>query len=163
MPIRVLLTGGTIDNLEYSSVDKHPNNQKTIIPDLLETSRISLDYIIEGVCFKDSKFLDDSDRELILSKCKQSREERIIITHGTMTMPITAKFLGKHKLPKVIVLAGAAVPGNMANSDALFNLGLAFAAVQLLPHGAYVTMNGKIFPWDNVKKNLDTGYFIAEK
>src|SRR3989338_3983332 len=133
MAIKVLITGGTIDNLEYDSEDNVPKNKKSIIPDLLKKSRISLDYNIEEACFKDSKFLNDADRELILKKCIECNEEKIIITHGTMTMPTTAKYLGKHKLVKTIVLVGAAIPGNKKDSDALFNIGMAFASVQLLP------------------------------
>ena len=163
MAIKVLITGGTIDNLEYDSEDKVPKNQKTIIPDLLKKSKISLDYDVEEVCFKDSRFVNDSDRKVLLKKCKECPEDKIVITHGTMTMPLTSKYLGKNKLSKTIVLLGSAIPGNKENSDALFNIGLAFASVQLLPHGVYVTMNGKIFLWNNVKKNLDTGYFETEK
>lgn len=163
MAIKVFIMGGTIDDLEYNSEDKAPKNQKSIIPDLLKKSRISLDYDVEEVCFKDSRFINDSDRELLLKKCNECLEERIVVTHGTMTMPITAKYLGEHKLSKTIVLLGAAIPGNKENSDALFNIGLAFASVQLLPYGVYVTMNSKIFSWNNVKKNLDTGFFEKEK
>jgi len=161
--IKVLITGGTIDDLEYESEENAPKDQKSIIPDLLKKSRISLDYNVEEVCFKDSKFMNDADKELLLKKCQECSDEKIVVTHGTMTMPITAKFLGKEKLSKTIVLLGAAIPGNKENSDALFNMGLAFSSVQLLPHGVYVTMNGKIFSWDNVKKNLDTGFFETEK
>ena len=66
MAIRVLITGGTIDDLEYDSEDKAPKNKKSIIPELLKKSRISLDYKIEEVCFKDIKFLNEADRNLIL-------------------------------------------------------------------------------------------------
>ncbi len=163
MTIKVFIMGGTIDNLDYDTEDKAPKNQKSIIPSLLKKSRISLDYDVEEVCFKDSRFVNDNDRELLLKKCKECPEKKIVVTHGTMTMPITAKYLGKSKLPKTIVLLGSAIPGNRDNSDALFNIGLAFASVQLLPHGVYVTMNGKIFLWNNVKKNLDTGFFETEK
>lgn len=163
MTIKIFITGGTIDDLEYDSEDNAPKNQKTIIPDLLKKSKISLDYNVEEVLFKDSKFLNDNDRESLLNKCKECSEEKIVITHGTMTMPITAKYLGKHKLSKTIVLLGAAIPGNKENSDALFNIGLALASVQFLPYGVYVTMNGKIFSWKNVKKNLNTGFFETEK
>ncbi|MBI2576253.1 asparaginase [Candidatus Woesearchaeota archaeon] len=163
MAIKVFITGGTIDNLDYDTEGEAPKDQKTIIPNLLKRSKISFGYDIEMVCFKDSRFLDDHDRELLLKKCKGCPEEKIIVTHGTMTMPTTAQFLGRNKLPKTIVLAGSAIPGNKPNSDALFNLGFAFGAVQVLPPGVYVAMNGKIFLWNNVKKNLDTGFFEAEE
>ncbi len=163
MAIKILITGGTIDDLEYDSEANAPKNQKSLIPDLLKRARISAGHAIEQVCFKDSRLVNDSDRKLLLEKCKGCPEEEIIVTHGTVTMPITAKYLGEAKLPKTIVLLGAAIPGNMENSDALFNIGAAFAAVQLLPHGVYVGMNGKIFLWDNVKKELGTGYFGTEE
>ena len=44
-------------------------------------------------------------------------------------------------------------------SDALFNLGCAFAAVQALWQGVYIKMNGKVFPRDNVWKNNKLGKF----
>ena len=54
---------------------------------------------------------------------------------------------------KTIVLLGAMVPYNQKNSDALFNLGFAISTVQTLPKGVYIAMNGKIFNFNNVRKN----------
>ena len=158
MEIKVFITGGTIDNLEYSSEDKAPK-KKSIIPALLKKSRISLDYSVEKIFFKDSKFVNNNDRELLLKKCKQCPEAKIIVTHGTITMPATAKYLGKNKLSKTIVLLGAAIPGNKENSDALFNIGLAFASVQLLPHGVYITMNAQVFDAGKAEKIIHEGRF----
>lgn len=76
MKIKVFITGGTIDNLEYNSEKKAPKNQKSIIPDLLKKSRISLKYNIEEVCFKDSKFVNDEDRKLLFKKCKKCSEKK---------------------------------------------------------------------------------------
>jgi L-asparaginase len=159
MNITILITGGTIDNLEYGHEDDVPKRQKSLIPDLIKQARITESIETKVVCFKDSKFVNDTDREKMLLHCKTSSSNNIIITHGTMTMPETAMYLGVHNLKKTIVLFGAAVPGNKSNSDALFNLGLAMAAVKTLAHGVYVTMNGQIFSHDNVKKNLETGNF----
>lgn len=111
---------------------------------------------------KDSRVITDNDRQTILTKCKDTIEDRIIITHGTFTMPGTAKYLGKANLDKTIVLFGAHIPANKDHSDALFNLGTAFIASQLLSKGVYVLMNGKVFTWDNVKKDFPTGYFKEE-
>jgi L-asparaginase len=58
------------------------------------------------------------------------------------------------------VLVGSSILGNKRNSDALFNLGTAVMAVQLLPKGVYIAMNGNVFSWDNVK-HLKTGKFEA--
>jgi|SRR3989338_990872 len=163
MKIRILVTGGTIDNLEYDSENKAPKNQESLIPDLLKKSRAVADYKIEKILFKDSRFITEKDRESMLKKCNKSKEERIVITHGTATMPITAKFLGKSDIKKTIVLVGAAVPANKKGSDAHFNLGFALAAARLLPIGVYIAMNGKIFFWNNVKKNLKSGFFEKER
>ena len=89
-------------------------------------------------------------------------EDKIVITHGTMSLPVTAKYIGRNHLSKTIVLVGSMIPLNKTTTDAFFNLGGALVAVQLLPHGVYVAMNGKIFTWDNVRKNLENGYFETE-
>lgn len=160
--IKILVTGGTIDDLDYKREEDAPQSHPSLIPDLLKQSRITPEHDFEVLMQKDSRVITDKDRELILEKCKSSDEERIIITHGTYTMPGTAKYLGKADLDKTIILFGAHIPANREKSDALFNLGAAFIAVQLLPVGVYVLMNGKVFTWDNVKKDFPTGYFKEE-
>jgi len=95
----------------------------------------------------------------ILESCRWSDEGRIIVTHGTDTMVETATLLGKAHLPKTIVLTGAMVPYTVVDSDALFNLGASIAAVQFLQQGVYIVMNGRIFPWDNVRTNTEKGIF----
>jgi len=160
--IKIIITGGTIDDLNYENEKNAPVNHKSLIPDLLKQSRIIPEYDYEIIMQKDSRVVTDKDREVILDKCKKSKETKIIVTYGTYTMPGTAKYLGKANLNKTIVLFGAHIPANKEKSDALFNLGTAFVAVQLLPIGVYVLMNGKVFNWDNVKKDFPTGYFQEE-
>ena len=162
MHIRVLTTGGTIDDLEYDSANQNPQSHESLVPGLMKQAKVTEKYTIEAIIAKDSKFVTDEDRELITKKCSEAGEDKIIISHGTMTMPETATVLGKLNLNKTIVLFGAAVPANKEGSDALFNLGSAFTAVQTLSPGVYVCMNGKIFPWDNVKKNFGEGVFETE-
>ena len=163
MAIKILVTGGTIDNLDYDNLDKSSKSYKTYVPALLKQARVTEDYNVKLLMFKDSKFITDQDRKIMLYEIKKCKEDNIIITHGTMTMPQTARFLGKSKIKKTIVLTGSAIPANKGNSDALFNLGFAFSSVQNLKNGVYVAMNGKIFSWNNVKKNLRTGFFEEEK
>ena len=103
--------------------------------------------------------MTDSDRKTILDQCQQSAEEHIVITHGTDTMEQTARLLGPAIKNKTVVLTGAMVPYKFGSSDGLFNLGSALAFVQSLPHGVYVAMNGKYFPWSNVTKDKATGEF----
>ena len=160
--IRVLVTGGTIDDIDYGSAGDAPESHESLIPGLLKRARVGAEYTVEVLMARDSRFVTDEDRELILERCMECAEERILITHGTFTMPDTAKFLGKRDIEKTIVLFGSAIPANKEGSDALFNLGAALMAVQLLPAGVYVIMNGRAFSWDNVRKNLETGYFERE-
>ncbi len=163
MAVKIFVTGGTIDDLEYDSEGEAPTGQKSNIPQLLKDMRVDLSYDVEVLMFKDSKFISDEEREFIAKKCGECSEEKLIITHGTWTMPLTAKYLGKMELDKTVVLVGAAIPANKEKTDAMFNLGAALTAVQTLPKGVYITMNGKIFSWDNVKKNKDTGFFETER
>jgi L-asparaginase len=51
------------------------------------------------------------------------------------------------------------VPFKVQDSDALFNFGTAVSAVQLLPAGVYIAMNGRFFSWDRVRKNRVLGVF----
>ena len=114
---------------------------------------------MEEVMLKDSLQMMSEDREEILKRCIDYWEKKIIVTHGTDTMVETARVLGKNVKGKTIVLVGAMIPYAFGASDALFNLGCAFSAVQALPQGVYITMNGKIFPWDKVRKNKESGEF----
>jgi len=92
--IKILITGGTIDNLDYEKEEDAPSNHESLIPPLLEQARISLEYSYEILMQKDSRVMKEADREIILDKINSLTEERIIITHGTYTMPGTAKYLG---------------------------------------------------------------------
>tara|TARA_Y100000310_G_C20180690_1_gene577971 strand:- start:60 stop:545 length:486 start_codon:yes stop_codon:yes gene_type:complete len=156
--IKLFITGGTIDVDKIEEGDKYIFD-KTKTPQMFEQARCKVDIKSQVLFLKDSIYTTDEDREKILQSCKECTENRIIITHGTDTMPETAQMLGKEIADKTIVLLGAMVPYNQPNSDALFNLGCAISAVQSLPHGVYITMNGKIFSWDNVRKNKELGLF----
>ena len=94
-----------------------------------------------------------------LNNARKTKENKIIITHGTDTMESTAKVLGTVIKDKTVVLTGAMIPYKFGSSDGLFNLGSALAFVQTLAPGVYVAMNGRCFTWDNVKKNRKTGEF----
>ena len=158
MKIKVLITGGTIDksynmsNGELHFVDSH-------IPAMLSEGRCRADFELDKILLKDSLDMTDADRLLIATTCQNSGASKIIITHGTDTMVQTAQLLDEMVSDKTIVLVGAMVPYVFDKSDSLFNLGTAFAAVQCLPSGVYVTMNGQVFSADNVVKNREEGVF----
>ena len=96
---------------------------------------------------------------LVVELTDSLREARIVIVHGTDTMRDTAAVLGAAALAKTIVLTGAMVPYEIAESDALFNLGFAIAAAQLSAPGVWVAMNGQVFAWNDVRKNRAAGVF----
>jgi L-asparaginase len=97
----------------------------------------------------------------VLAACRAAPEASIVVIHGTDTMAETARVVGEAHLPKTVVFTGAMIPYSVQGSDALFNLGFALAMAQALPHGAYVAMNGRVFPWDDVRKDRSGGVFEA--
>ena len=121
--------------------------------------RCRLDVDVETLMMIDSLQMTDSDRQLILRRCLEVEEDRIVITHGTDTMEQTAAVLGGAVAGKTIVLTGAMIPYKFGSSDGLFNLGTALAFVQALNPGVYVAMNGECFPWHAVRKNRERGVF----
>jgi L-asparaginase len=107
----------------------------------------------------DSLQMTEQDRELIIDRCRDAKESRIVITHGTDTMEVTARVLAARVPGKTIVLTGAMIPYKFGSSDGFFNLGCSLAFVQTLPAGVYVAMNGRFFKSENVRKNRETGQF----
>lgn len=158
-PIKIFVTGGTFDK-EYNEINGELYFKKTHLQEMLELGRSQLKVEIETLMMKDSLEMSDEDRNLIVSKCFESNQNRILITHGTDTMVETAKLLAKKNILKTIVLTGAMIPYKFGSSDGLFNLGSALSFLQSMPHGIYIAMNGNIFNWNNVKKNKELGLFV---
>lgn len=156
--VKFLITGGTIDKV-YDEINGTLIFDQTHMPALLEQARSNVDLTSEVVMLKDSLDMNNADREQIKNNCLASEEELIIISHGTDTMVETAAVLAEHISDKTIVLFGAMIPCTINYSDSLFNLGCAITAVQCLANGVYISMNGKVFPWDDVKKNKVEGVF----
>ena len=129
------------------------------LPAVIARARMTIPVELEVLPLLDSLDMGDEDRARVLASCQASAEKAIVIVHGTDTMRETAGVLGATDLGKTIVLTGAMIPYEIANSDALFNLGFACAAAQTLPAGVYVVMNGQVFAWDNVTKNRAAGVF----
>jgi L-asparaginase len=160
MAIRIFVTGGTFDK-EYDEIHGRLFFADTHLPDMLDMGRCRLDVKVRTLMMIDSLEMSDADRGLIAHNCREVPEKHIVITHGTDTMVDTARLLAATVPNKTIVLTGAMIPIAFGSSDGLFNLGGALTAVQVLPPGVYLTMNGRIFPWDNVRKNRETGVFEA--
>ena len=158
MAIRILVTGGTFDK-EYNERTGQLFFKDTHIAEMLRLGRSRVQTTIRTVMMIDSLEMTETDRALIVQNCLQSDENRIVITHGTDTMAETAAAIAQAVSGKTVVLTGAMIPYAFGSSDGLFNLGSALSFVQVLPPGVYISMNGKCFPWDRVRKNRERGEF----
>ena len=162
MKIKIVITGGTFDK-EYDELTGKLFFNDTHMPEMLRLGRCVADLDITTLMMMDSLEMTDEHRKKISLYCKKVKEKHIVITHGTDTMPETAKYLSAQGINKTIVLTGAMVPYKFGSSDGLFNLGSALAFVQALPVGVYVAMNGKCFEGNKVRKNKQKGVFESVK
>ncbi|MCS7257812.1 MAG: asparaginase [candidate division WOR-3 bacterium] len=158
MKIKIIATGGTFDK-EYNELTGELFFKHTHVPEMLKLGRCRIDVVIEELMMVDSAYMTDNQRAQIVEAVKNSKEDRILITHGTDRMVETAQALAQEIKNKTVVLTGAMVPYSFGSSDGMFNLGAGLAFVQTLPYGVYIAMNGRYFHWNNVTKNKNTGYF----
>ncbi|NQT64328.1 MAG: asparaginase [Candidatus Marinimicrobia bacterium] len=158
MQIQIFITGGTFDK-EYNELNGDLYFRDTHLKQMLEQGRSQLNVNIRSLMMIDSLDMTEQDREIILTHCRKSTTDRIVITHGTDTMVDTARYLAKHIKDKTIILTGAMIPIVFGSSDGLFNMGAAMAYVQTLERGVYIAMNGQYFDYDNVRKNKAKGLF----
>ncbi len=159
MAIEIITTGGTIDKVYFDAKSSFEIGDPQI-GEVLQDANLTLDYKITPVLRKDSLDLDNADRELIKQAVVASRAPQIVITHGTDTMIETAKFL-QGVAGKTIVLTGAMQPARFRFTDAIYNIASAITAVQLLPEGAWVVMNGRCFDPEKSRKNVAMNRFEA--
>ena len=164
--VRLIITGGTFDK-QYDAVRGELTFQKTHMPQILDTVGCTVPVELELNQLVDSLEMGEEARERIVRSCRRALESRIVITHGTDTMTVTADRLqhaateDETLLEKTIVLTGAMVPFTVAGSDALFNLGGALVAVQSLPPGVYIVMHGQTFTAGAVRKDRERGRFVV--
>jgi L-asparaginase len=158
MSLRIIATGGTFDK-HYDELTGSLGFAESHLPAVIARSRMTIKVVLEQLPLLDSLDMQDRDRQRVLGACLEAPEQAIVIVHGTDTMKDTAAVLGAAALGKTIVFTGAMIPYEIANSDAMFNLGFATGVAQVLPAGVYVAMNGQVFAWDNVTKNKAAGVF----
>ena len=158
--ILVLTTGGTIDNNYFDALSEYQIVDSGI-PALLAEARVALPFRVVELMRKDSLELTAADRALIASAAREATEGRIVVTHGTDTMTETAKVLAAEVPGKTVCLTGALSPARFAETDANFNLGMAFATVQTAAPGVWIAMSGQVFDGLKVKKDRAAGKFVA--
>ena len=159
-PILVLTTGGTIDKAYFDALSEYQIVDSGI-PELLKIARVAVPFRMVELMRKDSLELTDADRALIASAAKEAPESRIVVTHGTDTMTETARVLAEAVPGKTVVLTGALSPARFAETDAPFNLGMAFAAAQTACPGVWIAMSGQVFDGLKVRKDREAGKFVA--
>ncbi|WP_232496002.1 asparaginase domain-containing protein [Novosphingobium kaempferiae] len=161
-PILVVTTGGTIDKQYFDALSEY-QIVESVIGKLLATARVAHPFRIVELLRKDSLDFTDEDRALIAATIAGAPESHVVITHGTDTMTETAAVLAT--VPgiegKSVVMCGAMQPARFAETDAPFNLGMAFGCVQAAGPGIWITMSGTVFDALKVRKDRDAGKFVA--
>lgn len=157
MFIRFVTTGGTIDKIYFDEMSRFEVGE-SVIQHILTDGLVDFDYDVVSMFRKDSLDLSDHDRQQLKEYIEGDDADRYVISHGTDTMVETAKVLSDLK-HKTIVLTGALSPARFKSSDAVFNVGMAVAAVQTLEPGVYLAMNGRVFGAGNVRKNRELNRF----
>lgn len=158
MTIKLFITGGTFDK-EYNELDGRLFFRETHVAEMLKLGRSRVPVKVKTLMMIDSLFMTAAHRRKVLKECLAAKEKHIVITHGTDTMPETARLLGSRVTDKTVVLTGAMVPYKFGSSDGMFNLGSALSFAQVLPPGVYIAMNGRYFNWNNCRKNRAKGEF----
>lgn len=162
--VTILTTGGTIEKT-YDEAEGSLQNRETIVKNkILQKLRLPYTHIdVKSVMSKDSLFMDDHDRKIILDHVKKyaRKDHPVLVLHGTDTMDLTAKYCFENlkDLDVPVVFTGAMRPLGFDDSDAPQNVIEAIFAARILPPGFYVTFHGKLFKVPNVRKNKSKGTF----
>ena len=157
----MVTTGGTIDKVYFDALSNFEVGA-SMVGELLREAHVDAPYRVIELLRKDSLDLTAEDRSAIAACVAAAEETAVVITHGTDTMTQTADVLRADAgcAGKVMVLTGALAPARFAQSDATFNVGMAFAAVQSREPGVYIVMNGQIFEAGKVHKDRQNNRFI---
>ena len=155
----IVTTGGTIDKVYFDDKSDFQVGAPQI-GHILEELGVAFRFEVIPILRKDSLHIGEQDRELLRATIAAQDARHVLVTHGTDTMVETARVLAT--IPgKVIVLTGALNPARFRGSDAEFNIGTAVGAVQSLPDGVYIAMNGRVWDPAKVRKNVAANRFEA--
>jgi L-asparaginase len=159
MLIRFITTGGTIDKIYFDALSQFEVSESQV-EHILKEGLVEFDYEIVSLLQKDSLEITDADRAELRGYIERDDATLYVITHGTDTMAETAEAL-RGMDGKTIVLTGALTPARFRTTDAIFNVGMAVAAVQVSPPGVYIAMSGQVFAAGEVRKNRAENRFEA--
>jgi L-asparaginase len=157
--LTVVATGGTIDKIYFDDKSNYQIGAPQI-GEILTQLGVAFTFDVVALMRKDSLHMDDSDRDLVRRTIQSAVHRHVLVTHGTDTMVETSRVLAG--IPgKTIVLTGALNPARFQGSDAVFNIGCAVGAIQTLPDGVYIAMNGRVWDPQRVRKNVAANRFEA--
>mgnify|MGYP001817436320 FL=1 len=151
MHIRFITTGGTIDKVYFDALSQFEVGE-SVVEHILREGLVQFDWDVVPLMKKDSLEIKDADRRALLDYIATDDATHYVITHGTDTMPETAEVLRSLE-GRTIVLTGALTPARFRTTDAVFNVGMAVAAVQVAAPGVYIAMSGQVFRAGRVRKN----------
>lgn len=157
MFIRFITTGGTIDKIYFDALSRFEVGESQLTQ-VLEEGLVQFEFDIVPLLKKDSLEMTDEDRGQLREFIVEDDARFYVVTHGTDTMAETAEALSDIA-DKTIVLTGALSPARFRSTDAIFNVGMAVAAVQTAEPGIYIAMSGQVFPAGEVRKNRDENRF----
>jgi L-asparaginase len=155
--LTIVATGGTIDKIYFDDKSAYQIGAPQI-GEILTQLGVAFEFEVIALMRKDSLHMDDADRDLIRRTIAAQPHRHVLVTHGTDTMVETARALAGIA-GKTIVLTGALNPARFQGSDAVFNIGCAIGAIQALPDGVYIAMNGRVWDPARVRKNRDANRF----
>ena len=153
----IVTTGGTIDKVYFDDKSDYQVGEPQI-GRILKELGVAFRFSVIPILRKDSLHINADDREVLRAAIAAQPTRHVLVTHGTDTMVDTAKVLASIA-DKTIVLTGALNPASFRGSDAEFNIGTAVGAVQSLPAGVYIAMNGRVWDPGKVRKNVAANRF----
>jgi|TARA_B110000967_G_scaffold197306_1_gene228906 L-asparaginase len=149
--LQIFTTGGTLDKIYFDALSEFQIGDPVVGP-ILESMNVGFEFCVDELMRLDSLDMTDDHRQIIQQRVSDADAEYILIMHGTDGMVETAGWLGEIANKKII-FTGAMQPAAFTDTDAVFNIGCAVGAIQMVEDGVYIVMNGQVFAADKVVKN----------
>ena len=149
--LQIFTTGGTLDKIYFDALSEFQIGDPVVGP-ILESMNVGFEFCVDELMRLDSLDMTDEHRQIIQQRVSDTDAEYILIMHGTDGMVETAGWLGEIANKKII-FTGAMQPAAFTDTDAVFNIGCAVGAIQMVEDGVYIVMNGQVFAADKVVKN----------
>lgn len=161
--ITVINTGGTF-NKRYNPITGELEVPKdSLALDEIINYCYNIDFEVLNIISKDSLEMNDDDRELIVKTIQDSKNQNIIIVHGTDTMDLTAKYLDEKVNDKTIILTGAMLPISINKVEATLNFSQAIGFLNAnIENGIYISMHGSVKNYKKLIKNRELGKFLEK-